>query len=61
MNTSTLQQPDHITTELPQEPITQEQSTFPPWHKPTITRIDIKHTMNSAGGSAGDFTTGHYA
>ncbi len=59
MDTLTSQQPKRLIAEPPNNP-TAEQPALPAWHAPTITCIDIKRTMNSAGGSAGDFTTGHY-
>ncbi len=59
MDRSTPQQPEQTLVELSKDS-TAEQLVLPAWHAPTITCIDIKRTMNSAGGSAGDFTTGHY-
>ncbi len=53
MDTLTLQQSKQPITELPNES-TAEQSALLTWHKPTITRIDIKRTMNHIG-SGSDF------
>lgn len=52
MNPSTPQQLDRLIAEPPKEPIAQEQPASPFWHKPTITRIDIKRTMIHTGSTA---------
>ena len=49
MDRSTPQQPEQLIVELPKEPVAQQQPTLPAWRTPTITRIDIKRTLDSAG------------
>lgn len=51
MNTLTPQQPEQHIFELPKDSTT-EQPMLSIWHKPTITRIDIKRTMNGGGSHA---------